>query len=90
LLSSSPKVPYDNRGIAQVVAQLITVLELAFRQGIIAANADGVPMYSVTAPSREEIPVNDRAARVLPDISFEFILAGAIHKVAPIRGIIKV
>jgi hypothetical protein len=46
-------------------------------------------MWSVTAPKRSEIAANAIANRVLPDVKFEFTLAGAIHSVT-VRGVISV
>ncbi len=89
LLATSPKVPYDDRGIAMVLAEVQGVMQQATAQGIIARDADGNGMWSVTAPKRSEIAANDIANRVLPDIKFEFTLAGAIHSVT-VRGVISV
>ena len=89
VLVTTPKVRYDSVGIAQIVAAVESVLKSAFMQGIIAADDDGQPMYTVTAPKRSEIPANMRAQRILPDVNFTFTLAGAVHKVR-IRGVIQV
>ena len=89
LLATSPKVPYDDRGIAMVLAEVQGAMQQATAQGIIARDADGNVMWSVTAPKRSEIAANDIANRVLPDIKFEFTLAGAIHSVT-VRGVISV
>lgn len=89
LLANSPKVPYDDRGIAMVISEVQSVMQQATIQGIIARDADGNGMWTVTAPRRSEINKNDIANRVLPDVSFEFTLAGAIHSVT-VRGIITV
>lgn len=89
LLFLSPKVPYDSRGIALVVAEVEAVMQLAVRQGIIAVDDDGNGEYTVTAPEILDIPVNDRANRHLPDVYFDFRLAGAIHTVR-VQGVIRV
>jgi hypothetical protein len=89
LLATSPKVPYDDRGIAMVLAEVQGVMQQATAQGIIARDADGNGMWSVTAPKRSEIAANNIAKRVLPDVKFEFTLAGAIHRVT-VRGVISV
>ena len=89
LLATSPKVPYDDRGIAMVLAEVQGVMQQATAQGIIARDADGNGMWSVTAPKRSEIAANNIANRVLPDVKFEFTLAGAIHSVT-VRGVISV
>ena len=89
LLATSPKVPYDDRGIAMVLAEVQGVMQQATAQGIIARDANGNGMWSVTAPKRSEIAANNIANRVLPDVKFEFTLAGAIHRVT-VRGVISV
>jgi len=88
LLFTSPKVPYDNRGIAMVVSEVQSVLQQATDREIVARDDDGNGMWEVTAPNREDIPTNYIANRILPDVEFEFIAAGAIHEVK-IRGVIS-
>ena len=88
LLFTSPKVPYDNRGIAMVVNEVKSILQQATDREIIARDDDGNGMWTVTAPDREDIPTNYIANRILPDVFFEFIAAGAIHEVK-IRGVIS-
>lgn len=89
LLSNTNKIPFDNRGISLVVAEIEKTLKQAFDQGIIAADEDGNPIYTVSAPDRADVSPNDRANRILPDVHFSFELAGAIHSVR-IRGVIQV
>ena len=89
LLFISPKVPYDNAGIALVTAEVESVMKLATGQGIIATDTDGNGLYEVTSPDRSEIDTQDVANRNLPDINFNFTLAGAVHSVV-VNGVIKV
>lgn len=88
-LVSVPKVPYTSAGIAQITSAVESVLQSAFDSGMIASDEEGQPMYSVTAPSISDISPVDRANRIMPDVWFEFQLAGAVHKVK-IRGVIRV
>lgn len=88
LMQSSPKIPYTNAGIGQMEAALISVLNRAFQQGIIADDADGLPDYQTDFPRREETSAADRSERVFNQGAFEFGLAGAIHE-ARISGTIK-
>jgi len=81
LLTTLPKVPYDNGGIALVVAEIDKVMKQALANGMIARDADGLPLYTVDAPDRNDVPTNDRAARVLPGVEFTAELAGAVHEV---------
>lgn len=79
LFINSGKVPYDNSGIAMVVAACESVMKQATTQGIIALDDDGNGQWSVTAPRREEIPAGDIASRRLNGVIIEAVLAGAIH-----------
>lgn len=79
LFMTSGKVPYDNSGIALVVAECESVMKQATDQGIIALDDDGNGMWEVTAPRREDIPEHDIAKRELKNIIIEATLAGAVH-----------
>ena len=81
LLFTTPKVPYDNRGIAMVLSEVQAVMQQATDREIIARDNDGNGMWSVDAPDREDIDTQKIADRILPDVEFVFTLAGAIHKV---------
>ncbi|MEG0470780.1 MAG: DUF3383 family protein [Solibacillus sp.] len=87
LLAMKDKVPYTNEGIALVVDVLETVLKQAFRQGIIATNDAGEPDFIITYPRRSEILKNTIAQRILPDIKFVAVVAGAIEK-TKINGVL--
>lgn len=89
-LQNAPKVPYDARGISLIEASATTTLQRAFGQGIIAQRADGQPDYTIQALTREQSSVQDRANRIYKGLSFQFSLAGAIHRVDPINGEILV
>lgn len=103
-LINAAKVPFTNAGIATVVDGVEEALSTAFNNGAIAegspAELEGrspnpdevdivVPLYQVTAPRRDQVPLNDRANRILPDVNFVAILAGAVHSVR-IQGILRV
>ena len=79
LFINSGKVPYDNSGIAMVVAACESVMKQATDQGIIARDDDGNGLWTVTAPRREDIPASDIAARKLDGVVIEATLAGGIH-----------
>ncbi len=89
LLITSPKVPYDNRGISMVVGEVSAVMKQGVENGVIAQDDDENGLWSISAPNREDIPVNDRANRLLPDIEWEATIAGAVHTVK-ISGVLKV
>lgn len=88
LLNNTPKIPFTDAGIALIEGQCTSVLKDAFNSGIIAADENGLPLYSVHFKTREEIPADIRAKREYNEGAFEFELAGAVHSVK-IKGSIK-
>lgn len=88
LLVRLPKVPYTYDGIAMMVAEVEGVLKRAANQGIIAKDADGVPLFVIHIPNLEDISDNDKADRVLPDLNWEATIAGAVEKVR-IGGVLQ-
>ncbi len=88
LLVNSGKLPYDVRGVSMVLAEVEAVMREGVANGIIALDEDGNGIYKVTGPDVADISPADKADRLLPDIEFSFVLAGAVHRVT-IRGVIK-
>lgn len=86
LLALAEKISFTDAGIAQVVSKVEEVLDLGFKQGIIA-DEEGIPLYSITAPKRADIPKNTIAKRILPDIHWQAVVAGAVENVE-IRGVL--
>lgn len=98
LFINSKKVPFDGTGAAMIDSALREVFQLCGRQGIIGKveeeadreySDEGVYMYTLSVPSRSEVPSADRAARKWSGITFLFVIAGAVHKTA-ISGTITV
>ena len=92
------KVPYTDAGIAQVVTIVSNRLRLAGLQGIIApiessaqalVASDDTFRFRVDFPTRAQIVLakpGNITARLLEDITFQYIDSGAIHEVKPITG----
>lgn len=90
ILLENDKIAMDNAGIAQIEGVIRSVMSEAALAGVIARattdfeknnnSDDGEFQYKVSVPLREEISVANRAARILPDVNFEYYLAGAIHE----------
>ncbi len=76
-LVNNPKIPYDTNGIALVGSIVGTVLRNAQAQGILSK--DTAP--EVTLPAIEDVSAADKGNRVLNDVEFVGILAGAVQKI---------
>ena len=85
VLVNNNKVPYTDTGIAMIEAEVRRALDLGVSNNFLAED----PEYTVTVPRAASIPPNDKANRILRDVSFQATLAGAIHFVE-IRGVVSV
>lgn len=74
---TQPKIPYTDQGVSIIVNRIQQILDQAVANGVLTNN----PSPTISAPLVANVPVNDRANRILPDVTFEGVLAGAIHKV---------
>jgi hypothetical protein len=86
ILANADKVAYEDPEVDSLVGEIFSVLESAVgppRKFLRAGT------LSVTAPKVADVAVEDRAARLLPDIRFGAEYAGAIHK-ARIAGTLSV
>ena len=90
VLALNEKVPYTDPGIALIVAEVEVILNLASKPkvGIVAQDQAGNPLYSITAPRAADVPKNTKAKRILPDIHWRAIIAGAVEHVE-IRGVLS-
>lgn len=86
--AAGSKIPYDNRGISQIEGEVLVILKRADLAGMIAHDDNDLPLYSTKFQTRSQVDPADREQRVYNGGSFEFELAGAIHKTT-IRGLIK-
>lgn len=85
-LATPEKVPFTDDGVDMVRSALSGVLQ----QGENVGGFKKDPKFKITAPKVANVSVAMRKNRTLPDISWEAELAGAIHRVGPIRGRISV
>jgi hypothetical protein len=81
--ANAKKIPYTDKGIAIIKAEVLAALKLGAKAGGIDPDS---PM-GVDAPLVADIDPTDRAARRLPDVTFFARGAGAIHGV-DISGVI--
>ncbi len=75
LLASEIKVPFTDIGAAMVQAQVESVMQDGLEAGGIAPD----PKPVVSVPLVSEVSAQDKSDRNLPDVTFTFTLAGAIH-----------
>lgn len=80
-LANLDKIPFTDQGIGVVVNEVRGVMRLGISNGGFAAD----PAPVVTAPRAADVSFNDKANRILPDVTFQATLAGAIHGVV-VRG----
>ena len=90
LINADGKVPYTDDGIQIIRNALQKALDLGVaRKGIAPEELDSdgrkIPSYTITVPRSADVSVNNKANRLLQDVSFTARLAGAIH-VVEIRG----
>lgn len=86
LLTRTTKVPYTNKGIAAIEQQVISALDEAVNNGLIAPGEtiDGEFLpngYKTIVTPVENINQSDKEARHYPGLSFVVLGAGAIHSV---------
>jgi hypothetical protein len=93
LLTRTTKVPYTNKGVAAIEQQVISALDEAVNNGLIAPGetieGEFLPNgYKTTVIPVENINQSDKEARHYPGLSFTVLGAGAIHSVQ-INGIFE-
>lgn len=70
-----PKIPFTDEGVSAVKANIQDSLSLAVDRDILAGEV------KVQAPLVSSVSLANKANRVLPDVTFTGVLAGAIQKV---------
>jgi len=88
LLARLPKLPQSNGGISLTTDQLDLALSESGENGIIATTG-GEFEYTIDIPDINDIPTNDKANRILPDINWTATIAGAFEKVE-INGVLTI
>jgi Protein of unknown function (DUF3383) len=83
-LLSSDKIPYTNQGIAIIESMVRNSLNEAVGREIIDESS-----IKVEVPDIRDISPSERNSRILPDVTFEARLSGAIHKII-VQGTVSV
>lgn len=84
-LAATPKVPFTDDGVAIVENAVRGSLKRATDRGILAKN----PKFVVTVPLVKNVSTANKSIRNLPDVKWSATLAGAVHKVKPITGVVS-
>lgn len=88
LFNDNPKVPYTNAGIAMIENEVVGVLQIAYNNGIIASNDEGLPTYVTNFPGVSEISIEDKQKRQYNVGQFEYTQEGAVHSTV-VRGYVS-
>jgi len=81
LLINNAKIPFTDEGGAIIESAMRSVLTIGANNGLIAQDANGNGIFTVTSPLVANIPEINRIDRFFSDIKFTARLAGAINKV---------
>lgn len=84
-VANLPKIPYTDSGIAIIENEMREVLNDGIDKNVIAAD----PPFEIETPLATDVAANDRVNRLLPDVTFDARMAGAIHKVE-IQGVVSI
>lgn len=81
-LANTAKVPYTNAGIEVIASAVRTALQEGVASSLLSS-------FTVTAPQVSEVSSADRGNRILPNVNFTAVLAGAVHTVE-VDGVVTV
>ena len=79
MLQDNDKIPYSQVGINMITGVATQVLNRAFEQGIIQADANGKADFSISATPREQQSAQDLSNRHYGGLSFTYHASNAIH-----------
>lgn len=79
MLQDNDKIPYSQVGINMITGVATQVLNRAFEQGIIQADANGKADFSISASPREQQSAQDLSNRHYGGLSFTYHASNAIH-----------
>lgn len=89
ILLSNATIQYSDAGFGLVATAVLQALAEATDLGIIARDAESkAGVFTVNIPKYSESTEEQRRNRVMPDITWEALLAGAIHQVKS-KGVLR-
>ncbi|MBR1869940.1 MAG: DUF3383 family protein, partial [Bacteroidales bacterium] len=89
ILLNNANIEYSDAGFGFIGSAVVQALSEAVDYGIIAKDPESATgVYTVSIPKYEESTDEQRRSRVMPDITWEALLAGAIHQVKT-KGVLR-
>lgn len=89
ILLTNATIPYDDAGFGLIATAVLQALSEAVDLGIIARDPESkTGVFTVVIPKYAESTEEQRRNRVMPDITWEALLAGAIHQVKS-KGVLR-
>lgn len=85
-LVAAQKVPFDDSGIAVVENEIRGTI----KDGIKAGGFTSDVAFVIQVPKSVDVSAGNKALRKLPDVKWSATLAGAIHSVDPVTGVVSV
>lgn len=85
-LANVKKIPYTDAGVDLLRSAILAVIKLGIGTGGFA----DTPEPTVTAPAVKDVDPALRINRILPDLKWSAHLAGAIHRLNPVKGTVSV
>lgn len=82
-LVNQDKIPYTDKGIASIEALVRYALEAGIDRNFIAS------ITSISVPAAADVSAANKTARLLQDVEFTAVLAGAIHTIE-VQGVVTV
>lgn len=89
ILLENANINYDDAGFGLIATAVLQALNEAVDYNIIAVDAESKKgEFSVTIPKYSDSTEDQRRNRVMPDITWEALLSGAIHQVKT-KGVLR-
>lgn len=87
---ANKKIPYTDGGFTVIASAVLSSLDAAAELGIIAKDQEsGAPIYGVNVPRLADASVEQRKARIMPDITWEAQQESAVNGVKT-SGVLRI
>jgi hypothetical protein len=89
ILLTNPNINYDDAGFGLISTAVLQALTEAVDLNIIVKDPESkTGVFSVVVPKYSDSTEDQRRSRTMPDITWEALLAGAIHQVKT-KGVLR-